>query len=107
MNKTKIEKFGQECTEGRNHGGRGTLGMISEHYIFEFEGGWGASVIRGDVSFGSWELAVMKDGEINYDHPVSQGDVVRGSEAEITTWLELIKTTPADADLATLKEAGL
>lgn len=106
--KTAATMFGQPCKFGRNHGGAGTLGMIDEHYTFAFDNGWGASVIRGQASFGSWELAVIgKDGKINYDHPVSQGDVVRGDESEITAWLELIRTTPADADLATLKDAGL
>ena len=49
-------------------------------YVFEFENGYGASVIKHEYSYGSgedlWELAVLKDGEIHYKNPVANGDVV-------------------------------
>jgi hypothetical protein len=46
----------------------------------EFENGYGASVIRNSFSFGGaaglYELGVIKDNELHYDNPVSNGDVV-------------------------------
>lgn len=87
----QLTMFGQPCID------KGSRFMVGEHYWFTFDNGWGASVIRGEISFGSWELAVVgKDGHLNYDHPVSQGDVVRGDEAEIAEMLALIKATPPD-----------
>jgi len=48
--------------------------------IFEFENGWGASVIRNWYSYGGsqglFELAVLdKSGELHYDNKVANGDV--------------------------------
>ena len=45
-----------------------------------FENGWGASVVKHDYSYGGkeglYELAVIKDGDLHYDNPVANGDVV-------------------------------
>lgn len=47
-------------------------------YEFSFDNGYGASVIKNPGSYGVeddlWELAVLKDGHINYDTPIT-GDV--------------------------------
>lgn len=57
-----------------HYGGRGW--MTREH----FDNGYGVSVVRTPFSYGGkkglYELAVLKDGEIHYDNPVANGDVV-------------------------------
>lgn len=51
----------------------------NERYIFQFENGYGASVIRNHFSYGGpegfYELAVLKDGKINYRTPITN-DVI-------------------------------
>ncbi|WP_292018419.1 hypothetical protein [Megasphaera sp. UBA4382] len=51
----------------------------NERYIFQFENGYGASVIRNHLSYGGpegfYELAVLKDGKINYRTPITN-DVI-------------------------------
>jgi len=46
----------------------------------DFDNGHGVSVVKSLYTYGGdrglYELAVFKDGEIHYDNPVSQGDVV-------------------------------
>ena len=46
----------------------------------EFESSYGVSVVRTQFSYGGrkglYELAVLKDGELHYDNPVANGDVV-------------------------------
>ena len=50
--------------------------MAREH----FDNGYGVSVVRTEFSYGGktglYELAVLKDGEIHYDNPIANGDVV-------------------------------
>jgi len=46
----------------------------------EFDNGFGVSVVNGPHTYGGdkglYELAVFKDGEIHYDNPIANGDVV-------------------------------
>lgn len=46
-----------------------------EHWEFEFANGLGASVIRGATTYGGreglFELAVMEDGRVCYDTPIT------------------------------------
>ena len=46
----------------------------------DFENGYGVSVVRSKFTYGGdkglYELAVFKDGQIHYDNPVANGDVV-------------------------------
>ena len=46
----------------------------------QFENGFEVSVVKGPHTYGGdrglYELAVWKDGQIHYDNPVAQGDVV-------------------------------
>jgi len=69
-------------------------------YRYRFPNGWGASVVCNRYSYGGerglWELAVLgQDGDLNYVHPVSEGDV-RGyqTDADIAELLKQIKETP-------------
>lgn len=53
------------------------MGFQSDQFGFEMEfaNGFGISVIRDSDAF---EIAVLKDGQLHYDNPVSRGDVERG-----------------------------
>jgi hypothetical protein len=47
-----------------------------ERFVFTFENGRGASVVRGEYTYGGpeglWELAVLsKDGDLDYDTPIT------------------------------------
>jgi hypothetical protein len=52
----------------------------------DFDNGYGASVIKNRFSCGGsvgfYELAVVKDGQLHYDNPVANGDVVGWLEEE-------------------------
>jgi hypothetical protein len=52
-------------------------GIISR---LEFENGYGVSVVRHEASYGYdrglYEMAVLKDGDIHYDNPIANGNVV-------------------------------
>ena len=46
----------------------------------DFDNGFDVSVVKGPHTYGGdrglYELAVFKDGEIHYDNPIANGDVV-------------------------------
>lgn len=67
--------FGQ--TEAPLNGVRATI---------DFDNGYGASVIKNTFSSGDsvglYELAVVKDGQLHYDNPVANGDVIGWLEEE-------------------------
>jgi len=69
-------------------------GIISR---ISFDNGYGASVVKGPMSYGGknglYELAVLdSNGELHYDNPVANGDVVGYlSEEDITKLLEQIQ----------------
>ena len=52
-------------------------------YVFKFDNNYGASVIRHQYSYGGskglWELAVLKDDELDYTSPITN---------DIVGWLE-------------------
>tara|TARA_R100001480_G_scaffold98349_1_gene102779 strand:- start:513 stop:827 length:315 start_codon:yes stop_codon:yes gene_type:complete len=66
-----MEKFGHETTvSGR------AKDITFERYLFNFNNGYGASVIKADYSYGGsdglWELAVLNiDGTITYETPIT------------------------------------
>ena len=73
----------------------------TDQFHVTFPNGWGASVIRGGCSYGResglWELAVIKDGRLNYSHHVAENDV-RGwlTEEAVSALLAEIAATPKD-----------
>jgi len=83
-----------------------------DHLEFEFDNGWGASVLRGRNSYGAeqglWEVAFTDgiNGEIRYDSPVT-GDV-RGwlTPAEVVSTLSEIAALPKRPDQDTTRKVG-
>jgi len=61
---------------GTNFKGVKDEGYYGERFIFTFWNGRGASVVRGEYTYGGpeglWELAVLsKDGDLDYDTPIT------------------------------------
>lgn len=48
--------------------------------VMDFDNGWSISVVQTSLSYGGtqglFELAVFKNGEMHYDNPVANGDVL-------------------------------
>lgn len=73
------------------------------HYWFYFANGYTASVIQGGgYTYGGeqglWELAVLKDGEIDYDNHVTAetgGTLGYLDDSEVAEKLEAIEALPA------------
>lgn len=74
-------------------------------YVFKFENGHGASVIKGEYSYGGtkdlWELAVIHfyDGdhfELTYDTEITDDVIGYQTNEEILDILERIKRLPPD-----------
>lgn len=71
----------------------------NERYIFQFENGYGAIVIRNHLSYGGpegfYELAVLKDGKINYINktPITN-DIGWLDPDEVEELLDKIKALP-------------
>lgn len=71
---------------------------IDERYVYDFDNGYSASVIRGPMSFGGrqglWEIAVLHEGELTYDTPL--GDVLgRLNDEEVARVLVEIAALPS------------
>jgi len=66
--------------------------------LYEFENGWGASVISGPHTYGGerglWELAVMHDGRISYDTHITNDVLGYLTEDEVETTLSQIRVLP-------------
>lgn len=84
-------RFGDYEMTARDHL---MLGMINESYILEFPNGYSVSVIRGVVSRGAWELAVLDRSGVVYDTPVTD-EVERGDEARIVELIAQVEALPA------------
>jgi len=71
-------------------------------YVFEFENGYSASVIRGPYTYGGpsglWELAVLNKNGIDYSTPIT--DDVEGhlTDADVESLLTRIETLPPMED---------
>ena len=63
--------------------------------VYEFDNGYGASVIMHQGSYGFskglWELAVLQNGELCYDTPITNDVIGHLNEAEVNNYLNLIK----------------
>ena len=73
---------------------------INEHYggiqkTYEFDNGYGASVIRHQGSYGyaqgKWELAVLEGGELCYTSPITDDVIGHLSEDEVELILKQIE----------------
>ena len=76
------------------------LKEVSSHHggvqkVYEFDNGYGASVIMHQGSYGFskglWELAVLENGELCYDTPITNDVIGHLSEAEVNKYLKQIK----------------
>lgn len=66
---------------------------------FTFDNGFGASVVRSDMSYGGpaglWELAVFgQDGHLNYDTPITDDVLGWLTEAAVADILRSIAALP-------------
>ena len=60
---------------------------------FKFDNGWGASVISHKGSYGNegtWELAVLRNGKLNYSTEITSDVIGNLSEPEVHKLLERI-----------------
>ena len=78
--------------------GEGALG--GKQKIYEFENGYGASVIQGPHTYGGnkglWELAVLQCGRIDYSTPLTPNHDVLGhlNEGQVKDLLKKIQKLP-------------
>lgn len=65
--------------------------MSGKKSRIHFDNGYGASIVSHDFSYGGknglYELAVLKDGDLHYDNPVANDDVVGYLKEEDVTEL--------------------
>lgn len=70
------------------------------HYLFEFENGFGASVIKSWVSYGHasdlFELAVLKDGGLCYTTEITDDVIGYLNNDEVLKLLEKLKNLSCD-----------
>jgi hypothetical protein len=66
---------------------------------FQFENGYGASMVRFPGSYGYenslWEIAVLSDGKICYDTPITDDVIGHLNDAEADAILEDIARLPS------------
>lgn len=59
-----------------------------------FDNGYGVSVISGGLAYGKkgqYEIAVLKDGELCYDTPITSDVIGYLSEEEVTSYMKEIQ----------------
>jgi len=71
----------------------------TEQYVFSFENGYGASVIRGPHTYGGkkgqWEVAVLDpDGKIYYRSPITNDVLGYLADDEVESVLDNISALP-------------
>lgn len=68
--------------------------MVTDSFLVSFDNGYGASIIIGAVSFDRWELAVLHNGHICYQTPITS-DVLRVNQfSDFEPLLDLIAQLP-------------
>ncbi len=64
-------------------------------YEYQFPNGYGASVVKNPMSYGGqddlWELAVLKEGKICYDTPITDDVIGYLSDEGVNKLLNLIE----------------
>lgn len=83
----RVEKFGYMCEYNKYH----------NQYVVEFPNGYGASVVGGALGlYGdgvhSFEVAVLKNGQVCYDTPITNDVMGYQTEEEVTDILRQIET---------------
>jgi len=75
-----------------------TADIGNEQRIYEFENGYGASVIRGEYTYGGsnglFELAVLSDGHLCYSTPITDDVIGWLSEEKVQEILQKISDLP-------------
>lgn len=75
LRKNKMKEIKFEDLKFKEH-----EAMSGQHAVIEFENGFGASVVFGEMFYSNgidnYELGVLKDGNLHYDNEVANGDVV-------------------------------
>jgi len=70
----------------------------TEQRIYSFPNGYEASVIRGRLTYdgpqGLWEVAVLRNGNLDYSTPVTHGVIGHCSETEVDEILAQIEALP-------------
>jgi hypothetical protein len=84
----------------------------NEQRIYEYENGYGASVVRGIHTYGGptglWELGVLHFGQLDYSTPITSDVIGYLTEDEVEGCLESIKALAAsDAVSEKLPTASL
>ena len=71
-----------------------THGYVTDRYVLDFSNGYSVSIVRGTISRGLWELAVMLNDDLTYDTPVTN-DVERGDEERMADLIAQVEALPA------------
>jgi hypothetical protein len=86
-----VKKIKMKTFKDLQFKGMTDLYMSGKRSIINFDNGYGASVVSHTFSYGGkdglYELAVLKDGDLHYDNPVANGDVVGYLKEEDVTEL--------------------
>lgn len=75
---------------------------LAMQHIYLFANGYGASVIRNSYSYGHeyglYELAVLKDGRLCYDTPITSNTIGYLSADEVAKHLQRIEKLPKEGE---------
>jgi hypothetical protein len=73
-------------------------GVRGTQWRADFPNGYGVSIIQGPHTYGApegkFELPVLKDGELNYDTPITDDVIGRLDWPEVEELIERIKALP-------------